>query len=81
MEDAKALLAVMSGLSGVVVGYYFGRVPGEAHASRAQDQMQKMQGKVGGATAKLVDLEDSISSGKPVNAGDIRHVRRMISQA
>jgi hypothetical protein len=36
MEDAKALLAAMSGLSGVVIGYYFGRTPGETHAARAQ---------------------------------------------
>jgi hypothetical protein len=39
MEDAKELLATMTGLSGVVIGYYFGRVPGESRASQAQQQM------------------------------------------
>jgi len=32
MQDAMDLLAAMSGLVGVVLGYYFGRVPAERHA-------------------------------------------------
>ena len=41
MSDAKDLLALMSGLTGVVLGYYFGRVPSEARASQAQLQVVK----------------------------------------
>jgi hypothetical protein len=44
MDDAKALLAVMSGLSGVVIGYYFGRVPAEGHASQMNEQMRITEG-------------------------------------
>jgi hypothetical protein len=33
--DAKDLLTIMSGLAGVVVGYYFGRVSADARASQA----------------------------------------------
>jgi len=32
MHDAKELLATMAGLAGVVLGYYFGRIPAEKHA-------------------------------------------------
>jgi hypothetical protein len=40
MHDAKDLLAGMTGLTGVVLGYYFGRVPSEARASQAQRQIE-----------------------------------------
>jgi hypothetical protein len=33
--DAKDLLTIMTGLAGVVVGYYFGRVSADARASQA----------------------------------------------
>lgn len=39
MGDAKDLLALMSGLAGVVVGYYFGRVPSDARATEAHERM------------------------------------------
>ena len=42
MEDAKAILAALTGLSGVVIGYYFGRGPAEASASRSHQQMTAM---------------------------------------
>ena len=80
MEDAKALLAVMSGLSGVVIGYYFGRVPAEANAFRAQDQMQQMTRSLSRATTMIEDLEDRITSGQPVYTGHLRSVRRLISR-
>jgi hypothetical protein len=38
MSDAKDVLLLMLGLAGVVVGYYFGRVPADARASEAQQQ-------------------------------------------
>ena len=37
--DTKDVLQVMVGLAGVVLGYYFGRVPADARAAQAQDQM------------------------------------------
>jgi hypothetical protein len=38
MSDSKDVLQLMTGLAGVVLGYYFGRVPAEARAAQAQDQ-------------------------------------------
>ena len=38
MTQAKDLLSVLTGLMGVVLGYYFGRIPAEAHAAQAQQQ-------------------------------------------
>jgi hypothetical protein len=37
-EDARAILDVLVGLVGVVLGYYFGRIPAEARADQAQKQ-------------------------------------------
>ena len=38
MAEAKDVLLLILGLAGVVVGYYFGRVPADARASQAQEQ-------------------------------------------
>ena len=35
---AKDVLLVLTGLVGVVLGYYFGRVPGEARADKAESE-------------------------------------------
>lgn len=41
LAQAKDLLTVLTGLLGVVLGYYFGRLPAEARAAQAQDQAAK----------------------------------------
>lgn len=38
MSDAKDVLLLLLGLAGVVIGYYFGRVPADARAAQAQQQ-------------------------------------------
>ena len=38
IANAKDILQVLLGVAGVVVGYYFGRVPADARAVQAQDQ-------------------------------------------
>lgn len=38
MRDAVTVLTLLFGLAGVVVGYYFGRVPAEARAVEAQNR-------------------------------------------
>ena len=38
MSQAKDILLLMTGLSGVVLGYYFGRVPADARATESQQQ-------------------------------------------
>ncbi len=38
INDAKDILQVILGVAGVVIGYYFGRVPADARAAQAQEQ-------------------------------------------
>lgn len=38
LSSAKDMLQIMLGLSGVVLGYYFGRIPADARAAQAQEQ-------------------------------------------
>lgn len=40
MQDATGVLSLMFGLAGVVVGYYFGRVPADARAAEAHQTTQ-----------------------------------------
>jgi hypothetical protein len=40
MKDAMGVLSLMFGLAGVVVGYYFGRVPADARAIEAHQTTQ-----------------------------------------
>jgi hypothetical protein len=39
MAQAKDVLGTLTGLLGVVMGYYFGRMPAEARAAQAQEQV------------------------------------------
>jgi uncharacterized membrane protein len=45
ISDAKDILQVLLGIAGVVIGYYFGRVPAEAHAVQAQEQANEASAK------------------------------------
>jgi hypothetical protein len=38
INDAKNVLIMMMGLAGVVIGYYFGRVPADARASQSESR-------------------------------------------
>jgi hypothetical protein len=38
ISDAKDVLLLVLGLAGVVIGYYFGRVPADARAAQAQEK-------------------------------------------
>jgi len=38
MTNAKDVLQILLGVAGVVIGYYFGRVPADARAVQAQEQ-------------------------------------------
>ena len=38
MGDAKDLLTIMLGVAGVVLGYYFGRVPSDARVAQATNR-------------------------------------------
>jgi hypothetical protein len=84
MGDAKDLLAYLSSFAGLVVGYYFGRVPADARTVQAQQQigqavseMEQTKGTMGDMKEKLAGLEDKMESGEQLRAADIRQVREM----
>ena len=43
LSTAKDVLVVLSSLAGVVLGYYFGRIPSEARAEQSAQQAQQAQ--------------------------------------
>lgn len=86
MEDAKALLAVMSGLAGVVLGYYFGHVPAQSHVMQAQEQMNtaveekgKMQSRVDALDRELRTLQDRTVAGTALTKDDLAQLRNALN--
>lgn len=84
MGDAKDLLTFLSSFAGVVVGYYFGRVPADARTAQAQQQIgqavsekEQTMSTMGDMKEKLTDLEDKMESGEQLMPADIRRVREM----
>ena len=84
MADAKDLLTFLSGFAGVVVGYYFGRVPADARTAQAQQQIGQAVSEKDQAMSKMDDmkkelagLEDKMESGEDLRPADVRHVREM----
>lgn len=61
ISQAKDVLMLVLGLAGVVIGYYFGRVPADARAAQAQGQTEAANahveklGAVAQATSDQVD--------------------------
>jgi hypothetical protein len=60
MTDAKDVLLLMLGLAGVVVGYYFGRVPADASAAKAQDQANAATAQTEQVTAQAQVMADEV---------------------
>jgi len=56
MTQGKELLSTITGLFGVVLGYYFGRIPADARAAQAQEQAVKatQQGEQADARSDMV---------------------------
>ena len=84
MGNAKDLLTYLSGFAGVVVGYYFGRVPADARTAQAQQQIgqamsdkEQTMGTMGDMKEKLMELADKMDGGQHVTAADIRRVGEM----
>jgi hypothetical protein len=44
MKDAMGMLSLLYGLAGVVIGYYFGRMPADARAAQAQARADDAMG-------------------------------------
>jgi hypothetical protein len=60
MSDAKDILMLMLGLAGVVIGYYFGRVPADARATRAQQQADAASARAEQLRAEVNTMADKI---------------------
>ena len=64
IQGAKDILLLLSSLSGVVLGYYFGRIPSDARAAQAQQtasQAQQDAAAARGQTAAIGDQADQIA--------------------
>jgi NhaP-type Na+/H+ or K+/H+ antiporter len=68
-KDTKDVLQVMVGLAGVVLGYYFGRIPADARAAQAQELMAKETARATMVWAKGNELAEHVDrafvSGEP----------------
>ncbi|HMA36714.1 MAG TPA: hypothetical protein VKY74_19825 [Chloroflexia bacterium] len=51
-QGAKDVLLVLSGLSGAIIGYYFGRIPGDERAAQAQQQAAAATEQAGAAKSR-----------------------------
>jgi cytochrome c biogenesis protein CcdA len=70
ITNAKDILQILLGLAGVVIGYYFGRVPADARAAQAQEQANT-------ATAQTEQVNAQVQ----VMANNVEHVMDKISPA
>lgn len=75
--NTKEVLTLMYGLAGVVLGYYFGRIPADARAVQAQDQAdaatartQKMGTKIEQAMADVDKVVKEMET-RALTTGDI----------
>ena len=78
VADAKDVLMLALGLAGVVVGYYFGRVPADMHATQAQQQAnaatthaEQMRGQAQQTAEQIDQLLDNIPAPASVVDRDI----------
>lgn len=62
LSDAKDVLLLILGLAGVVVGYYFGRVPADARASQAQQQANDATAQAEQVNAQAQVIADEVDA-------------------
>lgn len=60
MAAAKDILLLVLGLTGVVIGYYFGRVPADARAAQAQQQANTATSQAEQISAQAQSVADEI---------------------
>jgi hypothetical protein len=86
LADSKDVLQLMLGLAGVVLGYYFGRVPAEARATQAQAQAAEATQHAQRVRDKGEELADQVEAALtvagtrgggefPVDLAEIRRLR------
>lgn len=62
IADAKDVLLLLLGLTGVVVGYYFGRVPADARTTLAQQQADDANARVEKVSAQAEAAADQVDA-------------------
>jgi hypothetical protein len=62
LSDAKDVLLLILGLAGVVLGYYFGRVPADARASQAQQQANDATAQAEQVNAQAQVIADEVDA-------------------
>jgi hypothetical protein len=60
LSQSKDILLLVLGLAGVVVGYYFGRVPADARASQAQQQANDATAQTEQVNAQAQAIADEV---------------------
>lgn len=73
MADAKDVLLLLLGLAGVVLGYYFGRVPADARAAQAQQQAETATAhaeQVSTQAEAAANQIEAVLDGMPAPAGE-----------
>jgi hypothetical protein len=60
LAQAKDILLLVLGLAGVVVGYYFGRVPADARATQAQEQANEATAQAEQVNAQAQSIADEV---------------------
>lgn len=60
MSDAKDVLLLLLGLAGVVIGYYFGRVPADARTTQAQQQANEATAQAEQVSSQAEAVADQI---------------------
>ena len=61
-DRTKEILALLLGLAGTVVGYYFGRIPGERLAKVSQQDAIKARGEADKIKSAAADLANNLGS-------------------
>jgi len=62
LQAAKDILLVLTSLTGVVLGYYFGRIPSDARAAQAQQVADRAQQETADVKTRARSLADQVES-------------------
>ena len=68
MANVKDILLLVLGLAGVVIGYYFGRIPADARATQANEKSQQVTAEAA-AAADGLDVVLAKTSGGAASRG------------
>lgn len=84
---AKDILLILSGLVGVVLGYYFGRVPGELRADQAEGEAKEARSELDRTVAEvrgiLADVDIATTRGEAgatLSTGQMQRLRAILDR-